>query len=293
MKMLPSRRAGEPHGDDVEQLRPVAEPLGLRQRAEQRQPHREAEQHEARVLEGVHGLPSRAPPGRAPAGARRTGRPPTARTPRPGAPARAAGARRGWRAPAAAAARSGRAPSAARPGRPSSRAGAMCASTSSPPMWASGVTSAATISAMPAPKHAMRHAGTGRPWRAERARPHPVGGQRRQRRQQLQRLEDAAPDVRERGDHRIEHTPAGPHAATLRSASGSAKRAVRLASARICAQRRLADLDVRLDHDLHPPGRALELPASRHAPVDGDRLVAAQREPQRPSSGGMIRSRSA
>jgi hypothetical protein len=51
------------------------------------------------------------------------------------------------------------------------------------------------------------HRRDGAPLPGERASPHGIGRQRHQRRHQLQRLEDAAPDVREGNDHRFEDTP--------------------------------------------------------------------------------------
>ena len=42
----------------------------------------------------------------------------------------------------------------------------MWARISSPPMWATGVTSASRITAIPRPKQAIRQGGTGRPWLA-------------------------------------------------------------------------------------------------------------------------------
>ena len=47
----------------------------------------------------------------------------------------------------------------------------MCATSSSSPRWAAGLTSAARISATPAANETWRHTGTGRPWLAsDRAR---------------------------------------------------------------------------------------------------------------------------
>ena len=79
----------------------------------------------------------------------------------------------------------------------------MCAHTTSPPMCASGVVSPATTSAMPTPKEAIRSGATGRPWMRQRPGPQRIGEQGDERRQQLERLEDAAPDVSERDDHGI------------------------------------------------------------------------------------------
>ena len=49
-------RPDEPHDDDVAEPSAVAEPLRLRERAEQAHPHRDAEAEERRVLERVDGV---------------------------------------------------------------------------------------------------------------------------------------------------------------------------------------------------------------------------------------------
>ena len=75
---VPEHPGREPHGDDVDEPRGVAEPRRLGQRAEQRHPHVHAEREEQAVLQRVHVVVAHGALVQHRAGARRRGSPPRA-----------------------------------------------------------------------------------------------------------------------------------------------------------------------------------------------------------------------